>query len=344
MLGQKKFTGLMLVLTCTVALILSACVPLEMAHDEMGESMTENETDDMSMLEVIRAYDTEQSEMPEGIAVDSTGNVYVSLAPLGELRRIASDGTESIVATFDPDGGFGMLGLAIGASDEIYATMVSNNPDIHGVHQISPAGESNRLAGSEAIALPNAIAFDPNGDMFVTDTAEGAVWYIPSGGEAQLWVQDPLMEGNEDYGFGVPVGANGIAYYEGAFYVANTEIGQIVKILINEDGTAGVPELLMADPALVGADGIAFDIEGNLYVVTVSGDTLVQISMIDSEPTLTVLASGEDGFDGPASLAFGTTDGDRQSIYVTNFALFSEDKHPGAVKFDAGIDGMMVIP
>ena len=69
--------------------------------------------------------------------------------------------------------------------------------------------------------------------------------------------------------------------------------------------------------------------------VRVVGDQLVRINRDDT--TLTVLAS--DGLDGPASLAFGTGKGDRQSVFISNFALISNE-NPGIVKVDVGVPGM----
>ena len=322
MFNKTKPVEFMIVFSLSLVALLSACVPLQIADI------------DPPAVEMIVQYDPAQNELPEGIALDSVGNVYVSLASLGELRQITPNGTQSVVTTWDPEEGFGLLGLAVDEADHVYAAMSSSNPEINGVYQITPAGESTRLAGSEEIVVPNAITFGPKGDRFVTDTILGAVWHIPQDGAATLWVQDALLEGTGDFGFGVPIGANGIAYYEAALYVANTEQGLIVRIPVNDDGSAGTPETLIADAELlVGADGVAFDEAGDLYVVSVSGDLLLKIEMADDPPTVTVLAEAADGLDGPASLAFGTHPETRQVIYMSNFALLSEEKNPGVVTY-----------
>lgn len=322
MFKKTKFTTLPLTFSLLLLLLVSACVPLEVPT-----------VDASSMLEIMAEYDPEVGELPEGIAIDSEGNIYISLAPLGELRRIAPDGTETLVATLDPEGGFGLLGLGVDDADNVYAAVGSNNPEINGVHRITPDGESARLVGSEEITLPNAIAFDPNGDVYVTATILGAIWRFPQDGEAELWLQDALLEGTEAFEFGVPLGANGIAYRDRAFYIANTEKGHIVRIPVNDDGDAGRPEILIAHESLSGADGIVFDRAGDLYVVSVSGNTLLKIKLSAGEPAITILASAEDGLDNPASLAFGTSPETSQTIYLTNFALISEEKHPGIVTY-----------
>ena len=122
-------------------------------------------------------------------------------------------------------------------------------------------------------------------------------------------------------------------------YVANTEKGQIVRIAINPDGSAGTPEVLVADPAtLVGVDGLALDVHGNIFAVNVAANLLLQIALDGAPPVVTILATADDGLDGPASLAFGTGKGERQSLFITNFALLS-GQNPALLKVDAGVPG-----
>jgi sugar lactone lactonase YvrE len=272
--------------------------------------------------------------LPEGIALDKKGNIYVSLANQSELRKITPDGSESVLATL-PIGGFGLLGLAVDASGNVYAALATTDPGTSGVYRVNRNGASERLPGSENISFPNSLVFDKQGNLYVTDTTLGAVWKIPRGGQAEPWLQDELLEGTGDFGFGIPIGANGIVYRKNTIHVANTEKGSIVSIPVNKDGSAGTPENLIVDPGLSGADGLALDVHGDIYVVRVIGDELVRINMDNA--TLNVLAS--DGLDSPASLAFGTGKGNRQSVFIANFALIS-NANPGVVKVDVGVAGL----
>ena len=187
MFSKTNFIAIPLAVSLSSLLFLSACVPLEALPANADPT-----------VEVMIQYDPEAGELPEGIAIDSAGNIYISMASLGELRQIAPDGTESVVATLDPDGGFGLLGLAIDDADTIYAAIGSGNPAVNGVHRISPSGESTQLSGTqllgtEAMALPNGVAFDPAGNVYATDTVLGAIWRIPQdegaqSGEAEIWL------------------------------------------------------------------------------------------------------------------------------------------------------------
>ena len=59
----------------------------------------------LTSLVVIAAGDVETvidydpPVLPEGIALDKSGNIYVSMANQSEIRKITPDGTESVLAT-----------------------------------------------------------------------------------------------------------------------------------------------------------------------------------------------------------------------------------------------------
>ena len=293
-------------------------------------------------LETVVLYDPTIGELPEGIAVDKVGNLFVTLAPLGQIRKIAPDGSESVFATLDPfitPPAVGAIGLAVDAPGNVYACVMSGNPETHGVWRISRDGYTqNRLPGTEQILFPNALAFDKVGNLYVTDLIMGAVWRIPPHGMAEVWVQDALLEGNGSLGLGLPLGANGIVYRHGEVLVANTEGARIVRIPVLSDGTAGALEVVVEDSILYTIDGIALDVHGDIYAVTSSG-MLLRISFDGG--SIEVLATAADGLDEPASLAFGTGKGNRKSIYFTNFAFLQNGgAGPSVMKIGVGVPGL----
>ena len=293
-------------------------------------------------LETVVLYDPWIGELPEGIAVDKVGTLFVTLAPLGQIRKIAPDGSESVFATLDPfitPPAVGAIGLAVDAPGNVYACLMSGNPATHGVWRISRDGYSqNRLPGTEQILFPNALAFDKVGNLYVTDLIMGAVWRIPPHGTAEVWVQDALLEGNWSLGLGLPLGANGIVYRHGEGWVANTEGARIVRIPVLKDGTAGALEVIVEDPILYPTDGIALDVHGDIYAVTSTG-MLLRLSFDGGNSD--VLATAADGLDEPASLAFGTGKGNRKSLYCTNFAFLQNGgAGPSVMKIGVGVPGL----
>ena len=274
----------------------------------------------------LARFDAAAGELPEGVTVDADGAVYASLSPLGRLVRIESGGGYEVVGTVEglQEGDIGMLGVTAHADGSVYAGVFSANPDAHGVWRFDvDAGEAGRVPGTEQIGLPNAIAFDADGNAYVTDTIAGAVWRVPPGGAAEQWLQHPLLEGDGSIGFPFPLGANGIDVDEagGTVYVAVLEKGTVVTIPIEDDGSAGAPAVHaeFADargPALV--DGLILDAAGVVYVAQPAANTVARAT---PDGAIETVATQADGLDGPASVAV-TTDADGTAhLYVSNFSV-----------------------
>ncbi|MDH3469751.1 MAG: SMP-30/gluconolactonase/LRE family protein [Acidimicrobiia bacterium] len=305
---------------------------------------------------------TPGDECPEGVAVDKRGNVYVSLDALGEIRKFTPSGEMTTLVDFESSGA---LGLAVDAQGNVYVAR-EDDPN-NGVYKVDRRGHAERLPGTEAIVLPNALAFDKRGNLYVSETfsfdpdtletyddcgggkfGDGAIWRIPKRGETELWLRDELLTGlclPNPIPF--PIGANGIAYRHGAIYVANTEKSTIVRIPVEKDGSAGTPEVVATvtgfDPELgpPALDGIALDVHGNIFAAVINQSRIVRIGHDGSE---TDVATSADGLDFPASLAFGTGTGARKSMFVTNYAIgpppVATGIGPSLIEINVGVPGM----
>lgn len=274
---------------------------------------------DVGAVTVLATYDDVAGELPEGIAVDKQGHLYLSMTFLGELRRVDPDGSEHVVAVLPTGGGFGPLGLAVSANGEVYAGVATFDPSTHGVYVVHRDGTFERVPGTAGIGFPNGLAFDDRGDLFVTDSINGSIWRIPKHGDAELWLASPLLAGDGSAPLPFPVGANGIAYRHGVLYVTNTEMASIVALPVLPDGSAGTPELLVQSAALGGADGIAIDVHGDLFVAVIAQSTVVRVAGDGS--TLTTLADAADGLDYASSIAFGSGRGERSTLFAVNFSV-----------------------
>lgn len=283
-------------------------------------------------------------EQPEGVTIDKEGNMYVTLGPpffmgggLGEVWKIGTDGTATKLVEFP--GGPGPAGLAVDAPGNLYFAFID------GVYRVDKTGALSKLPGTQNIALGNGLAFDKQGNLYVSDSFAGAVWRVPvdGSGEAEIWFWDPLLLGCGD----VPVGANGIAYRQGNFYVANTSLGLVLQIPMLVDGSAGTGQIVAGDAncaaptdELFSLDGIAFDVHGDLYAAEVIAHKLVKIDM-DTGAVETLLTEA-DGLHNPASLAFGTGKGDRQRLFISNYAAIPKETSglgPAILSLDVGQPG-----
>jgi sugar lactone lactonase YvrE len=104
--------------------------------------------------------------------------------------------------------------------------------------------------------------------------------------------------------------------------------------------TCALPILLSTLYPVVGGDGIALDVHGNLYVAVLTRSAVVRINAQDlSQETIAVFPANL--LDFPASLAFGTGKGERTNLFVTNLGMGLPLglAGPSLVKIDAGVPG-----
>ncbi len=298
-------------------------------------------------VETVVQFDPGAGQLPQGVTVDKTGNVFVSLSPLGELVKVAPGSNVAEPFGSIPglqSGDIGLIGLAVDAPGNVYGGVFSANPDALGVWKFDrKTGEAERIPGTDSILFPNSIAFDKRGNMYITDSIGGAVWRVPKGGSAEPWIADPLLEGDGSAGFGFPIGANGIAIRQNTVYIGVTEKSSIVTVPILPDGSAGEADFY-AD-AGTPVDGIALDVHGNVYVAAPLANAVVRVN---TDGTVEPLASG-DPLDAPTSVAFGTGKGERQSVYAVNFSVvvhepgdpnYPDPPRPALVKITVGVPGL----
>lgn len=279
------------------------------------------------------AFDPTQNEFPESVSADVSGNVYVSLqGGKGEIRRIKPNGEMVLHFRLDPlppEGSLGILGVHTDGPGQLFAAVASFDPATHGVWWIKINGKAHRIEGSENIVAPDDLAFDDDGNIYVTDVILGAVWRMSPEGKGaysvQPWVIDPLLAGNGSAGQGIPLGANGIAYHDGKIHVAVTEQAHIVSYDIQDDGSAGPAEIYAAHPSLFAVDGITVDSEGTVYaaIIALGGVTLGRIMRVEQGQVPEVILGPTDGLQLLSSVAFGSHPTDCDFLYVVNYDLLA---------------------
>jgi sugar lactone lactonase YvrE len=183
--------------------------------------------------------------------------------------------------------------------------------------------------------FPNGLVFDANGDLFVTDSMSGTIYKIAANGlNVAEWKKDALLAGDVASacasGLGSPLGANGLALSNGAFYVTNTDKATIIKIPVNGDGTAGAAEVFSGPDCatLKGLDGVTVDQDGSLIVAANSQNTILRVGM---DGKSSVLTSGSP-LQFPASVATAMVAGKR-ALFITNAAFAGMPQTPGLLTF-----------
>jgi sugar lactone lactonase YvrE len=296
-----------------------------------------------SSLSTVAAYPI--GEVPESITVDKRGNLYFSNG--NTVRKRTPSGQESVFATL-PIPVFA-LGVKVGKDDCVYNTSVSLDPTLVGAYVWKTCTEgtiAQVFATLDPTGGPNDLAFDDDGNAFVTDPFLGKVWKVTPQGNASVWLSDPLLEGNTaaPYLLFHSQGVNGIAFDEDKenLYLGNLDYGRILRVPVRRNGTAGSPSVWVSDSRIQGADGIAFDEEGNLFVAVNGQNNLVRIS---ARGRVEVLFSGAP-LDSPSSVVFGRRHNDRDTLYVASsaflrtFGLQTGTPAPAILKTEVRHDGL----
>lgn len=255
------------------------------------------------------------ANFPEGITANpDTGDIYVSTfesdgsgSETNSLLRFKKNG--ELIAQRD-FGNIPLLGLAFNPEDnKVYICSVGNfqrvdskiqridadfdeTTPIEDVAVIpnlvgplddrtvgNPDGSTDTITFGLGAAVPNALTFNSAGDLFVSDSFQGAIFRIDSANmcgtpgtlcSVVTVKQDGLLT---TAGF-PPFGANGLALNsdETTLFIANTGDDRVLRL----DPASGSIDVF--SESINGADGIAFDDEGNLWVAANQADQVVVLN------------------------------------------------------------------
>lgn len=271
---------------------------------------------------------------PTGVAVDGTGNVFVTDSSNHLIRKIAPGGA---VSTFAGQAGvFGIAngtgtsaqfrnpsGIAIDATGNLYVTEFNS----HTIRKITPAAEVTTLAGQPGVSgastgtgntaafySPTGIIAAADGTLYVADcnnnmvrkvTAAGVVTNIAglAGSEGAQEGQGTLARFNNPYGITIDLQGNlFVADRDNALIRRVTPTGQVFNFAGTPLGEGHAdstgPAARFNNPR-----GMAMDATGNLYVADYGNHTIRKISPAGVVTTVAGLAGATGSTDGTGSLA-----------------------------------------
>ena len=270
-------------------------------------------------------------EFAESAVMDRDGTLYVSVTTWtaegsnrGQVWRITKQGQVSL---FGPAIDVGILtGLALDDEGRLYAGLFDwDDPSIPpGVLHIDARSVTRVLTlpggtWGEA-SMPNGLAFR-GGDLYVSDSAHGAIWKThPRGARNDVqttpWFQDPVLA--PTVGFGI----NGIVVDRHGIDAVVSDTGTVVRIPMNAAGRPGAVRVVVSDPSLVSADGLTRGPDGALWISVnyLDGQSSGAIARVDGRGSLRVVLSG-DWLAYPTQPLFGTTASTATTLYVANGGL-----------------------
>lgn len=243
---------------------------------------------------------------PEGLAVDpQSGEVYVGTFDArlpaaqrnNQVLRLSADGTLLARKSF---GATPLTGLLV-AEGHLYilnfgAARLQRLPVRFDEHShveslvdfppltppapaprtvANPDGSHDRIEfGSSGVPAPNGMVFDRAGNLYVSDSFQGALLRVPDATRCapcrvEVLSRDPLLATTSF----LPFGANGLAFNadESLLYINNAGDGRVLRMRLPN----GAPEVFAE--SLPGADGLLFH-AGLLWVTSNQADQIVALN------------------------------------------------------------------
>jgi streptogramin lyase len=185
-----------------------------------------------------------------GVAVDSSGNVYVSDAANCVIRKITPAGVVTTLAGTAGQSGStdgtgadarfkGPVGVAVDSSGNVYVADTSNLT----IRKITPAGVVTTLAGTAgqsgsadgtgaaaSFAFPMGVAVDSSGNVYVADFDAATIRKITPDGVVTTFAGGPENRTPGDgVGVGIPI-PSGIAVGADGYIYFVTEANTVGKI------------------------------------------------------------------------------------------------------------------
>jgi trimeric autotransporter adhesin len=300
-----------------------------------------------------------QLNNPQGLAVDTLGNLYISDMGNQRIRKVTPAGIVSTVA------GTGVAGYS---ADNVPATNSQlNNPqgvavDAAGnlyiadslnfrVRQVVPNGTISTIAGTATpgnsgdggpataatLSNPVALALDSAGNLYIGDSGSNEVRKIAPGGTITLvaGTGTPNFSGdsgpataadiNQPQGLAVDAAGNLYIADRGNFRVREVSPAGTISTYAG-DGAFGITgdHGPATSAELSGPSGVAVDYNRNLYIADISG----RIRMVNAAGTITTAAGQTNitvsGDGGPASFGqftgpWGVTRDGSGNLYVADY-------------------------
>ena len=317
-------------------------------------------------------------DLPQGIAVDVAGSVYVSDTRNSTIRKIATNGFVTTLAgvagqTGGADGTgaearFAFpFGLAIDVVGNLYAADYGNSA----IRKISPGGTVTTLAGVAGVTgsadgqggnarfdHPSAVSVDGDGNVYVIDTSNQTVRKISLNGGVSTLAGAAGFGGRADglggaarffYPSGLAVTAGGTVYVAdtGNHTLRVVSTSGAVSTLAGATGLSGATDGNGRDALFAYPGGVAIDQSGNLYIADHNNHTIRKVNTNGGVTTLAGaagVAGSLDGvgdaarFNGPTSVA---VDGSG-NVFVADAGNTSIRKITagGVVSTFAGISGV----
>jgi len=242
---------------------------------------------------------------PWSIAVDSTGNLYVS--DPSRVRHVSPSGIVRTVMTFpepNPGNSSGNFGLATDASGNLYAAAGG----YHRVFKVAPGGVVSTIAGDGSIGYsgdggpaasaqmnnPSGVALDTSGNLYIAECGNHIIRKVSASGLISTVAGDGSIGQSGDGGpalsakLGCPrdlaVDAVGNLYFSDNHFeilIRKVDPAGVISTVAG-GGTQSISEGNLATGVKFGLSipGMSLDPSGNLYVADSTNHRIRKITFI----------------------------------------------------------------
>jgi prepilin-type N-terminal cleavage/methylation domain-containing protein len=286
-----------------------------------------------------------QFNTPTGVAVDSSGTMYVAdyannrirkMTPAGVVSTLAGSGT---TGSSDGTGAAAQFsyprGVAVDSSGTMYVADYAN----HRIRKITPAGVVSTLAGSTAsfadgtgaaaqFNYPRGVAVDSSGTAYVADTYNHRIRKItPAGvvstlaGSTASFADGTGAAAQFNYPFGVAVDTSGTVYVADNYNHRIRKITPAGVVSTLAGSTAGFADGTGSAAQFNYPTGVAVDTSGTVYVADASNNRIRKISPSGVVSTLAGSTAGfADGTGAAAqfSLPYGVAVDSSGTLYIAD--------------------------
>lgn len=319
--------------TLLLALVMAMAVTLAVA---LGGGKALAQTSGQVPVTVVADLDPASATgmRIEGLASDKAGRLYTIDLDSRRFFRITPDtgAVETLGVLARPGTGmaFDAAGNLYVASTDVVLRVPADSL------AASPFVTTTVQTFATGLTGANGLAFGPGGELYVSGGATGNIYVVASDGMTRTFATGFISERAAQR-----ISTNGLAFGpDGLLYSSNTGTGAIDRIAVNADGTVGTVQRFVTDPRLLGADGITFAANGDLYVAANERNAIVWV-----KPDGTVggeVVNGNAGpLEFPASPSFSGN-----ALYASNFDIERGTNSPNApgvgasiARIDVGVGG-----
>ena len=217
---------------------------------------------------------------PAGVAVDSSGNVYIADNSSSRvLKETLSGGTytQTIIGSglSYPDG------IAVDGSGNVY---IADHNNGRVVKETLSAGTYTQTIVSSGLSSPSGVAVDTSGNVYIADSNNNRILKeVPSG---STYTQSTINTSGLTNPVGVTVDTSGNVY------VTDTGHNRVLKETFS---SGSYSQSVIATTGLTAPLGLTVDGSGNVYIADQGNNRIVKETFSGSTYTQSVVVTGLDG-------------------------------------------------